>query len=165
MVAIVLFFDRILTHSSTATMAPAHIGKNFCSQPRDSDYASRHQSAAKAIIFLLVSQLLFGCGREKPKIESYDSLTQASQTRVQTTVLRYVECSVRAVLILDKGRRHIGRLAWTASESCIAEKNNVIRTMVSEGTSNEAAFSYASDMQVQATAAAITAAQNKRSQQ
>tara|TARA_B100000470_G_C19504898_1_gene264788 strand:- start:326 stop:439 length:114 start_codon:yes stop_codon:yes gene_type:complete len=37
--------------------------------------------------------------------------------------------------------------------------------MVEEGTSNEAAFSYASDMQVQATAAAITAAQNKRSQQ
>ena len=146
-------------------MAPAHIGKNFCSPLPDSDYAFRHQRAAKAIIFLLISQLLFGCAREKPKIESYDSLTQISQTRVQTAVFRYVECSIRAVLILDKGRRHIGRLAWTASESCVIEKNNILRTMVEEGTSNAAAFSYASDMQVQATAAAITAAQNKRSQQ
>ena len=165
MVAILLFFDRISPHSSTATMAPAHIGKNVCSQPPASDYASRHQRVAKAIIFLLVSQLIFGCTREKPKIESYDSLTQVSQTRVQIAVLRYVECSVRAVLILDKGRRHIGRLAWTASESCSTEKNNIIRALVEEGTSNATAFSYASDMQVQATAAAITAAQNKRSQQ
>ena len=165
MVDTVLFFDRILAYSSAATMAPARMGEKLCSQTPYSNYTSRHQRAAKAIIFLLVSQLLFGCAREKPKIESYDSLTQVSQTRVQTAVLRYVECSIRAVLILDKGRRHIGRLAWTASESCIAEKNNVVRTMVGEGTSNEAAFSYASDMQVQATAAAITAAQNKRSQQ
>ena len=165
MAAIVLFFDRILAHSSTGTMAPARIGKNVCSPLPDSDHAFQHQRAAKVIIFLLISQLLFGCAREKPKLESYDSLTQVSQTRVQTTVLRYVKCSIRAILILDKGRRHIGRLAWTASESCAAEKNNIIRTMVGEGTSNATAFSYASDMQVQATAAAITAAQNKRSQQ
>ena len=102
MVDTVLFFDRILTYSSAATMAPARMGEKFCSQPPYSNYASRHQRAAKAIIFLLVSQLLFGCAREKPKIESYDSLTQVSQTRVQTAVLRYVECSVRAVLCQRK---------------------------------------------------------------
>ena len=165
MVSIVLFFYRILAHSSTTAMAPASNGKNSCSPPPDRNYVPRNQRATKAIIFLLVSQLLFACAGEKPKIESYDSLTQVSQTRVQIAVLRYVECSVQAVLILDKGRRQIGRLAWTASEACSTEKNNIIRTMVREGTSNAAAFSYASDMQVQATAAAITAAQNRRSQQ
>ena len=95
-------------------------------------------------------------------MNSYELLTESAKNRVQIAVERYVTCSVNAALKLDKGRRNAGRLAWTASESCRNEKADIIRTMVEQGASSEAAFSYASDSQVQATAMGITAIQSRR---
>ena len=123
----------------------------------------RFQGFYLRILCLLVMTLVLGCARNQVRMESYEALPTSSQNRVQTAVQQYIQCSIQKVLELDDGQRHVGRLAWTASESCVLNKNKIIHAMVQGGTTNEAAFSYASDMQVKATAAAITAAQNKRS--
>mgnify|MGYP003310651624 CR=1 FL=1 len=118
-----------------------------------------------ALFPALVTSALIGCAgtpNSVNSVNSYALLTDPAKNRVQIAVERYVTCSVNAALKLDKGRRHAGRLAWTASESCRNEKADIIRTMVEQGASSEAAFSYASDSQVQATAMGITAIQSRR---
>ena len=113
----------------------------------------------------LIASTLIGCAgspNSVNSVNSYELLTESAKNRVQIAVEGYVTCSVNAALKLDKGRRNAGRLAWTASESCRNEKADIIRTMVEQGASSEAAFSYASDSQVQATAMGITAIQSRR---
>ena len=111
---------------------------------------------------LLTTTAVVGCTGQQTKIESYESLPESAQNRVQAAVDSYISCSVDVALILDKGRRNVGRLAWTASESCPNEKADIVRTMVKQGASHDAAFVHASDSQVQATAIAITVIQNRR---
>ena len=111
---------------------------------------------------LLATTAVVGCTGQQTKIESYESLPKSAQNRVQAAVDSYISCSVDVALILDKGRRNVGRLAWTASESCPNEKADIVRTMVKQGASHDAAFAHASDSQVQATAIAITIIQNGR---
>ena len=111
---------------------------------------------------LLATTAVVGCTGQQTKIGSYESLPESAQNRVQATVDSYISCSVDVALKLDKGRRNVGRLAWTASESCPNEKADIVRTMVEQGASHDAAFAHASDSQVQATAIAITIIQNRR---
>ena len=111
---------------------------------------------------LLTTTAVVGCAEQQTKIESYESLPESAQNRVQAAVDSYISCSVDVALILDKGRRNVGRLAWTASESCPNENADIALTMVEQGASHDAAFAHASDSQVQATAIAITIIQNGR---
>ena len=117
-------------------------------------------------VFGIVAGALVGCTGSPngvdSVVDSYELLPDLAKNRIQIDVESYVTCSVNAALKLDKGGRNAGRLAWTATESCPNEKADIIRTMVEQGASTEAAFSYASDSQVQATAVAITAIQNRR---
>lgn len=115
-----------------------------------------------ALLPALAASALIGCTGPSDKVGSYEALPESAKNRVQISVDRYITCSVNAALKLDNGRRNAGRLAWTASESCPNQKADIIRTMVEQGASTEAAFSYASDSQVQATAMGITAIQSRR---
>lgn len=111
---------------------------------------------------LLPITAVVGCAGQETKVESYESLPGPAQNRVKAVVDSYISCSVNVALKLDKGRRNVGRLAWTASESCPNEKRDIVRTMVKQGASHDAAFAHASNSQVRATAMAITAIQNRR---
>ena len=111
---------------------------------------------------LLTTAAVVGCTEQQTKIESYESLPESAQNRVQAAVDSYISCSVDIALKLDKGRRNVGRLAWTASESCPNKKRDIVRTMVKQGASHDAAFAHASNSQVRATTMAITAIQNRR---
>ena len=122
----------------------------------------RRRILIAAFFPLLTTTAVVGCTGQQTKIESYESLPESAQNRVQAAVDSYISCSVDVALILDKGRRNVGRLAWTASESCPNEKADIVRTMVKQGASHDAAFVHASDSQVQATAIAITVIQNRR---
>ena len=116
-----------------------------------------------ALILTTILALFVSCTPTHKKLESYNSLTESSQRLVQKAVAAYVQCAVQKMLKLDKGKRHVGHLAWTASEACSEEKNNIVHIMVLEGTTNATAFSYANDTQVRAAAAAIEDAQKRRS--
>jgi len=115
-----------------------------------------------AAFFSLLTTTVVGCTEQRTKVESYESLSESAQNRVEAAVDGYIACSVNVALKLDKGRRNVGRLAWTASESCPNEKSDIVQTMVEQGASHDAAFAHASDSQVRATAIAITAIQNRR---
>ena len=115
-----------------------------------------------ASILLTAIVTAMGCTAKPSKVDSYESLPEDARHRVQATVERYIECSVDIALKIDKGRRHLGRLAWTASEACVDEKDDIFRLMIKQGANYDAAHAHASDSQVQATAAAITAMQSRR---
>ena len=115
-----------------------------------------------ALFPVLATSALIGCTGSPNSVDSYEALSESAKNRVQVDVDRYIACSVKVALKLDKGRKNAGRIAWTASEACPNEKADIIRTMVEQGASTEAAFSYASDSQVQATAMGITAIQSRR---
>ena len=146
--------DRFLssTGSGTFSMAP------------NPGYFRRRPLGLIALLPLIAACILVGCTRSPNSVDSFELLSESAKNRVQIAVDRYVTCSVDIALKLDKGRRNAGRLAWTASESCPNKKADIIRTMVEQGASAEAAFSYASDRQVQATAMGITAIQSRRDQ-
>ena len=113
-------------------------------------------------ILLTATVTVMGCTGKQATVDSYESLPEDARHRVQSSVERYIECSVNMALKIDKGRRHLGRLAWTASEACVDEKDDIFRLMIKQGANYDAAHTHASDSQVQATAAAITAMQNRR---
>ena len=115
-----------------------------------------------ASILLTATVAVMGCTGKQAKVDSYEALSEDARHRVQATVERYIECSVNMALKIDKGRRHLGRLAWTASEACVDENDDIFRLMIKQGANHAAAHTHASDSQVQATAAAITAMQNRR---
>ena len=94
-----------------------------------------------ALFPVLAASTLFGCTGSPDSVDSYEALSESARNRVQITVDRYITCSVNVALKLDKGRRNAGRIAWTASESCPRKKADIIRTMVEQGASTEAAFS------------------------
>ena len=115
-----------------------------------------------ASILLTATVIVVGCTGKQTKVDSYESLPENARHRVHATVERYIECSVNMALKIDKGRRHLGRLAWTASEACVNEKDDILRLMIKQGANYNAAHAHASDSQVEATAAAITAMQSQR---
>ena len=115
-----------------------------------------------ASILLTATVIMMGCTGKQTKVDSYESLSEDARHRVHAAVERYIECSVDMALKIDKGRRHLGRLAWTASEACVDEKDDIFRLMIKQGANYNAAHAHASDSQVEATAAAITAMQSRR---
>ena len=111
---------------------------------------------------VLVSIALAGCSTNEPPVESYGELTPDLQVDIERAVQKYIRCSVATSLTIDDGLRHVGRLAWTATELCEAKKLAIIQSMSESGASYEASLLYSSDSQVRATAAGIDAIQKAR---
>ncbi len=110
---------------------------------------------------LAITQLL-GCANDSPSINSLEALGPSAQAGVEEAVQSYIRCSVATSIKIDDGKRHAGRLAWTATEMCESEKILLIQKMSQVGFSYDAALENASDSQVQAAAAGINAIQKTR---
>jgi hypothetical protein len=110
----------------------------------------------------ITSIFLAGCSTDEPPVGSYEELSDNSQVEVERAVQAYIRCAVAKSVTIDDGRRHPGRLAWTATELCEEKKSGVIQRMSEGGASYEASLTYSSDSQVRATAAGIDAIQKAR---
>ena len=110
---------------------------------------------------LAVTQVL-GCTNDSPSVSSLETLDPAAQTRVEEAVQNYIRCSVATSIKIDDGKRHVGRLAWTATEMCESKRILLIQKMSQAGVTYDTAIKKASDSQVRATAAGIKAVQTTR---
>ena len=110
---------------------------------------------------LAVTQVL-GCTNDSPSVSSLETLDPAAQTGVEEAVQNYIRCSVATSIKIDDGKRHAGRLAWTATEMCESKKILLIQKMSQAGVPYDSAIDNASDSQVQAAAAGIVAIQTTR---
>ena len=114
------------------------------------------------LLTVLAPLVLTGCSSRDSSVDSHEELAPHSQAGVEQSVQKYIQCTIATSIQIDDGERHAGRLAWTASELCEAEKLLVIQTMSESGATHQAALIHASDSQVRATAAGIDAIQNSR---
>ncbi len=110
---------------------------------------------------LAVSQIL-GCTHYSPSVNSLESLDTGVQADVEEALQNYIRCSVAASIKIDDGKRHAGRLAWTATEMCESKKVLLIQKMSQAGVTYDTAIENASDSQVQAAAEGIKAIQTAR---
>ncbi len=113
------------------------------------------------VAILTVTQLP-GCTNDGPSISSFEALDPLARASVEEAVENYIRCSAVTSIKIDDGKRHAGRLAWTATEMCESKKILLIQTMSQVGVTYDAALDYASDSQVQAAAAGIDAIQTTR---
>ena len=110
---------------------------------------------------IAVTQVL-GCTNDSPSVSSLETLDSVAQTGVEEAVQTYIRCSVATSIKIDDGKRHAGRLAWTATEMCESKKILLIQKMSQAGVPYDTAVAKASDSQVQATAAGIETIQTTR---
>ena len=117
------------------------------------------------LVFLpiLAATQLPGCTNDSPSsVSSFEALDQMAQAGIEEAVQSYVSCSVVTSRKIDDGKRHVGRLAWTATEMCQSKRILLIQKMSRAGVTYDTAIKKASDSQVQATAAGIEAIQTTR---
>jgi len=117
------------------------------------------------LVFLpiLAATQLPGCANDSSSsVSSFEALDPVAQAGVEEAVQSYISCSVTTSKKIDTGKRHVGRLAWTATEMCESKKILLIQKMSQAGVTYDAALNYASDSQVQAAAAGIDAIQTTR---
>ena len=110
---------------------------------------------------IAVTQVL-GCTNDSPSVSSLETLDPVAQTGVEEAVQTYIRCSVATSIKIDDGKRHVGRLAWTATEMCESKKILLVQKMSQAGLTYDTAIKKASDSQVHATAAGIEAIQTTR---
>ena len=110
---------------------------------------------------LAVTQVV-GCTNDSPSVSSLETLGPVAQTDIEETVQNYIRCSVATSIKIDDGKRHVGRLAWTATEMCESKKILLIQKMSQAGVPYDTAVKKASDSQVQAAAEGIKAIQKTR---
>ena len=110
---------------------------------------------------LAVTQVL-GCTNDSPSLSTLKTLDPIVQADVEEAVQNYIRCSVATSIKIDDGKRHAGRLAWTATEMCESKKILLIQKMSQAGVPYDSAIDTASDSQVQAAAAGIVAIQTTR---
>ena len=110
---------------------------------------------------LAVTQVL-GCTNDSPSLSTLKTLDPIVQADVEEAVQNYIRCSVATSIKIDDGKRHAGRLAWTATEMCESKKILLIQKMSQAGVPYDSAIDNASDSQVQAAAAGIEAIQTTR---
>ena len=110
---------------------------------------------------LVITQVL-GCTNDSPSVRSLEALDPVVQANVEEAVRNYIRCSVATSIKIDDGKRHVGRLAWTATEICESKKILLIQKMSQAGIAYDTAVENASDSQVQAAAAGIEALQTTR---
>ena len=111
---------------------------------------------------ILAATQVVGCTNDSPSVNSLETLDPLALAGVDEAVQNYIRCSVTTSIKIDDGKRHAGRLAWTATEMCESKKILLIQKMSQAGVSYDTAMKNASDSQVQATAAGIEAIQTTR---
>ena len=117
----------------------------------------------RPLALVILSYLYIGgCTNQEAHLSSYDDLDLSAQEKVDRAVGKYIRCTAETSIRIDDGVRHVGRLAWTATEICDEHKQLIIQKMSEEGVTYDASIIHASDSQVSATAAGINAIQTSR---
>ncbi|MDP6351861.1 MAG: hypothetical protein QF926_13430 [Alphaproteobacteria bacterium] len=103
-----------------------------------------------------------GCGSARVPIADYAELTGADKAHVDAAIEKFRACALERARLLDRGRRRVNRLAWSATEHCIYSADDIARSLVEVGATLEYGLGFADDQRVAVAAYVMEVLQRNR---